>query len=304
VPTGKRRRFPRPEVGLEIWDLERRRQLVDVNVHPLEAPHQALRLAGVLGVVGPKEVVTDPRVWHLLEQLVVAFVHGIGLEHAVDALVVRVDPGVVPLGHDVVLVERGLREAGPDRRVVLVDPLLDRVAVVLLERHPGGVEALGRHRVAVEDAEEVVGPEVEVRDLLAVELGRHRRPVEVVDPVDRLVGDLVVHGVGVRRKEVRVRAHLVRVDRQLGWVLAHELDDPVDLGLRRREPVAVHVEPVDVASLVELSSVRVEDRNDQDDRLVQDLLGRAVGPRGEVVEHLEGGVRAALLAAVRAPVHP
>jgi hypothetical protein len=48
----------------------------------------------------------------------------------------------------------------------------------------------------------------------------------------------------------------------------------------------------------------VVDRHDDHDRVVEDLLGRAVGASSQVVQHLERGVAAALLAAVRAAVHP
>ena len=154
------------------------------------------------------------------------------------------------------------------------------------------------HGVAVAHVEQVVDVPVEVRDALPVELGLHRRAVDVVDPVHRLVGDLVVDRIGVRREEVGRPAHLVRVDEQRARVLAQELDLAVGLGLGASEPVAVHVEPVEVAAGVRLAAVRVLDRQEHDDRVVEDLPGRAVVAVGELVEHAHGCVGARLLAAV------
>ncbi len=162
----------------------------------------------------------------------------------------------------------------------------------------------GGHGVAVAHVEEVVDVAVEVRDALTVELGLHRRAVDVVDPVHRLVGDLVVDRVGVGREEVGRPAHLVGIDEQRARVLAQELDLGVGLGLGACEPVAVHVEPVEVAAGVGLAAVRVLDRQEHDDRVVEDLARGAVVAVGQLVEDPQRAVGAGLLAAVHVGGHP
>jgi hypothetical protein len=190
------------------------------------------------------------------------------------------------------------------RQVLLEHPLRRWIAVGLLERHAGGAEAVGRHGIAVARVEEVVRVVVEVRDAPLVELALHRGAVDVVDPGHGRLGDLVVDGIGVGREEVRRRAHLVRVDEQHARVAAQQLDLAVGLGLGAREPVAVHVEAVGVAARVRLAAVGVLDRQDHHDRRVEDPLGRAVGAVGELVEHAQRRVGAALLAAVHVARDP
>ena len=88
------------------------------------------------------------------------------------------------------------------------------------------------------------------------------------------------------------------VDEQRRRVLADDLELAVGLGLRSGEPVAVHVEAVEVPALADLAAVRVLDRQDHDDRVGEDLVDDAVVAGGELVEGVERGVGAALLAAV------
>ena len=201
------------------------------------------------------------------------------------------------------LVGRGLVYRHDRRHVLLVHPLRERIAAVLLERHAGAVEPDRRDRVSVEDPEEVVRLVVEVPDPLTVELGGHRGPVDPVDPVVRLVGDLVIHGVGVRREEVRERPHLVDVEVQHGREPSKELELRVRLRLSTGEPVAVHVDVVGVAARVRLAAVWALHGDEHDDRVVEDRLGDAVGASGELVEQLERGLRAALLAPVDVGLH-
>ena len=169
---------------------------------------------------------------------------------------------------------------------------------------PGGVEAGGRHGVAVAHVEEVVDVAVEEGDREPPERLLHRRAVEVVDPVQRRLADVVVDGIGVGREEVGRAPHLVRVDEQLRRQLAQHLHLAVGLGLGPREPVAVHVEAVCVAPGVGLAPVGVLRRQHDDDRVVEDLLRRAVGARGELVEHPQRGVGAALLTTVHVAGDP
>ena len=138
------------------------------------------------------------------------------------------------------------------------------------------MEALGRHGVAEHDREEVVRRAVEVLDPLAVELGRDGRAVELVDPVVGRVGDLVIFRVRVRREEVVRQAEFVRVDEEHRWVLPDDLQLAVGLGLGPGEPVAVHVEAVEVAPLTDLAPVGVLGRQDHDKRVGEDLVDHAV----------------------------
>ena len=138
------------------------------------------------------------------------------------------------------------------------------------------MEALGRHGVAEHDREEVVRRTVEVLDPLAVELGRDGRAVELVDPVVRRVGDLVILRVRVRWEEVVRQAELVRVDVEHRRIRPDDLELAVRLGLGSGEPVAVHVEAVLVAPLAELAPIRVLGRQDDDKRVGQDLVDHAV----------------------------
>ena len=186
----------------------------------------------------------------------------------------------------------------PDRRELLVFALADRVAVLLLEGHARGMEAGGRDRVAEDHREEVVRRAVEVLDPLAVELAGDGRAVQLVDPVMRRVGDLVVLGISVGREEVVREAELVGVDVEHRRVGADGLELAVGLRLRPGEPVAVHVEAVQVPPGLLLATVRVLGRQDDDEGVGQDVVDDAVLARGQLVEGVERGVRAALLVAV------
>jgi hypothetical protein len=198
----------------------------------------------------------------------------------------------------------GGHQGRPDRGVLLQHALGCRLLVVLLERHARGVEPCRRDGVSVPHVEEVVGTPVEVVETGVVERLLHRLAVDVVDPVERGLADVVVDGVGVRREEVALASHLVRVDEQLGRQLAQLLDLAVGLRLGAGEPVAVEVEAVGVAPGVRLAAVGVLGGQDHHDGAVQDRLGRAVGAGSELVEDTERGVGAALLAAVDVAGHP
>ena len=196
------------------------------------------------------------------------------------------------------LVDRRLRQRHPLGQVLLVGAVGDRALAALLVGHPGGDEPGRGHGVAVAHVEEVVDVAVEVVDALALELLGHRGAVDVVDPVDRLVGDLVIDGIGVRREEVARAAHLVRVDEQRAGVLAQQLELGVGLGLGAGEPVAVEVEAVEVAARVSLAPVGVLDREQDDDRVGEDPVRGAVAAVGELVEHPQRPFGPRLLAAV------
>ena len=66
------------------------------------------------------------------------------------------------------------------------------------------------------------------------------------------------------------------VDEQRRRVFADDVELAVGLGLGPGEPVAVHVEAVDVPPLAELAAVRVLRRQDHDDRVGEDLVDDAV----------------------------
>ncbi len=173
-----------------------------------------------------------------------------------------------------------------------------RVAVVLLERHPGTVEPHGGNGVTEDAGEEVVGRAVVVAQTLEVEPLGDRRRVSVEDPVVGGVRGLVVLGVGVRGEEVVLVPELVCVDEEHGRVLAQQLHLAVGLRLGPREPIPVHVEAVGVTTDVAYPAIGVLRRHDHDDGVVEDGLNRAVGAVGQLVQHLECGVRTALLVAV------
>ena len=219
-------------------------------------------------------------------------------------LLVRLDVLGAPLGEEGVVLGAHRAQRRPDGDVLLLHALRRRVAVGLLERHAGRVEAGGGDGVAVAHVEQVVDVAVEVRDGEALERGLDRRADLVIDPLERGLADVVVDRVGVGREEVRRPAHLVGVDEDLRRQLPEHLELAVGLRLGAGEPVAVHVEAVGVAPGVRLPSVRVLRRQDDDDRIVEDLLGGAVGAGGELVEHPQGGVGAALLTPVHVPRDP
>ena len=94
------------------------------------------------------------------------------------------------------------------------------------------------------------------------------------------------------------------VDEQRTGVLTQQLDLAVGLGLRAGEPVAVHVEAVEVLACIGLPAVGILDRQQDDDGVVEDLLGGAVGAVGQLVQHAQRRVGAGLLAAVHVGRHP
>jgi hypothetical protein len=87
----------------------------------------------------------------------------------------------------------------------------------------------------------------------------------------------------------------VRVDEEDGRELPKRFDLAVGLGLRSREPVPVQVESVGVLPRVGFPTVWILDRQYHDDRVVEDLPGRAVGAGGEPVQDAERGIRSARL---------
>ena len=88
------------------------------------------------------------------------------------------------------------------------------------------------------------------------------------------------------------------VDEERRRVFADDVELAVGLGLGPREPVAVHVEAVEVPSLADLAAVRVLRRQDYDDRVGEDLVDDAVIAGRELVEGVERGIGAALFATV------
>ena len=290
-------------VRLEVRHRQRLDEAVDLDVHALQAPDHVVQLASGAALL-EHEVVPQRRRRHLRHELVARVDDLVGLELARHALLVGLRPRRVPVGEDRLAVERALRERDPLRHVLLVRADGRRVRAALLVRHAGGDPRRGRHGVAVAHVEQVVDVAVEEVEALARELRGQRAAVEVVDPAHRLVGDLVVDRVRVGREEERGAAHLVRVDEQLRRQLAQQLDLAVGLGLRAREPVAVHVEAVVVPARVGLAAVRVLRGQQHDQRVVEDLRRRAVGPVGQLVERAQRGVGPALLAAVHVAGDP
>jgi len=154
------------------------------------------------------------------------------------------------------------------------------------------MEAHRWHAVAVLDRVQVIGRAMEIGNLLAVELGGDRRGIDAVDPVVVLaLGDhgrhLVIGRVGGGREEVLVQAGLVGVDEELRRVLPQQLELGVGLELAAREPVAVHVEAVEVAARADRPPVGVLDRQDHDHGVVADPAGHAVLTRGSPTAHRE-----------------
>ena len=271
---------------------------MDVDVHALKAPSHALDLVGLRGVVRAQEVMPDVDVGHRVGDRRALVVELVGLELADDSLLVGLHVLGPPLGEQLVVLRACRIQRRPDGGVLLTEPDVGGSPVALLEGHARGVEAGAGDRVAVAHVEQVVEVTVEVGDVEALEGLGHRTAVDVVDPVQRGLADLVIHRVGVRREEVGRTAHLVGVDEQLRRQLSQHLELGVGLGLGAREPVAVHVEAVGVATRVGLPAVRVLRRQYDDDRVVEDLLSRAVAAGGQLVEDAQRRVGAALLAAV------
>jgi hypothetical protein len=134
--------------------------------------------------------------------------------------------------------------------------------------------------------------------VLPVELGPHRGAEDVVGEVHRLGRHLVVDRIRGRREEEVVPALLVGVDMHDTRVLAQQLELPLGLALRPREPVAVHVEEVGVLPRLGLATVGVLCRDDPDEGVVEDLRRGAVGAVGELVKDAQLRIGAALLASV------
>ncbi len=152
-------------------------------------------------------------------------------------------------------------------------------AVAAREREAAGRGLLVRHadralerrpRVAVARIERVVDLAHVVRPAALVEPG----PVGLAEEVPRgdlALRDVRVDGLGGRREVVRVvAALLVEIDGHLRLVVEADRDAPAALGLRLREPVAVHVEEV--------------------------VIGAAAGPRLVVLGAVGHGVRRGRLA--------
>jgi hypothetical protein len=170
---------------------------------------------------------------------------------------------------------------------------------------PACAEAGRRDRVSVALVEEVIRGVVEVWNRASVELPAHGGPVEVVDPVHRRVGRLVVDGVRVGRKEVAgLIAHLMRVDEEHGRIPADRLELAIGLRLRAGEPVPVEVEAIGVSTGVGFAPVGILDGQDHDDRLIEDLRRGAVRAVRQLPEDAQGGVGATLLAVVHVAGDP
>ena len=108
--------------------------------------------------------------------------------------------------------------------------------------------------------------------------------------------------VGLREAVDERRVH-VAVHREHDGRQPHllEADVGADLGLRLHEEVAVHVEAVRIRPGAEEPAVRVLARDDDHDRVVEDVVDDgvlAVGRRDQVAQHLEHRVGAFAFAAV------
>ncbi len=305
-PVGPRRqdgRRRRIAVRVEGPEGERCGQALDVHVHPLQPPDEPLQLVGAVGVVA-QEVVADRDVRDGLVEVVALLVHVVGLELAGEALLVGLDVGVAPGLDDRGAGRRAREERRPDRGELLVLALDDRVPGLLLEGHPGGVEAGGRDGVAEDHREEVVRRPVEVADPLRLEGVDDGRAVQLVDPVVRRVRDLVIFGIGVGREEVVRQPELVGIDEQHRRVPPNDVELAVGLRLGPGEPVTVHVEAVQVASLADLAAIGVLGRQDDEDRRVEHALDHAIGPGGQLVQGVQRRIGAALLATVDVACDP
>jgi hypothetical protein len=220
------------------------------------------------------------------------------LEDAPAALLDGTGEGSVLPPQDRLLVERGLRQRHHVDRVLAHEPKVERLVVGDLDRHPGALEAVRGHGVVVFGREEVVDlPVKEVPSLPLVGV-RERPAVDVVDPGQDLVGDLVVDGIVVRREEGLVVAELMAVDQQDRRIAPHELHFGVGLRLRPREHVPVEVEPVGVSPRVRLAPVGVLDGDDEHHGVVEDPIDDAIVPIGELEEDPQRSVGPALLVTV------
>ncbi len=174
----------------------------------------------------------------------------------------------------------------------------DRVAALLLEGHPGRVEAVVGTVSPKTIAKKSYGAPWKNLIPSRSNSSRDRRAVQAVDPVMGLVGDLVVLGIGVRAGRSSRQPELVGVDVQHRRVLADDLELAVGLGLGPGEPVAVHVEAV-------RGSGGRRPRGRPGSGSAGSRRSRSRGCRrrrsrrgGELVQGVERGVGAALLVAV------
>ena len=99
-------------------------------------------------------------------------------------------------------------------------------------------------------------------------------------------------------------AHLVRVYEERRRILAQQLQLPVRLGLRAREPVAVEVEVVVVAAGGRLAAIRVLRGRDHHNGVVEDLLRSAVVTVRQLVENAQVGVGTGFLVPMDVPREP
>ena len=233
------------------------------------------------------------------------FVRAVGLQRAATPLVERLDVGLV----QVPLQPLPVRGARPDHRPhhgeVPVEPAVQRRTVVDLDRHPRrGIRHDG-DRVREPWGEQVVAvPLVEELPIVGSELARERRTEQVVDLADGVLRRLVVDGVVVRREERTVVPELVVIGEHRRRVLLHQRQLALGLHLRAHQVVLVQVEREPVPAEPDLTAVGVLRRDDHDQGAFQDVGHAAVVPVGELVQQLERGVGAALLAAVQVPRDP
>ena len=276
-----------------------------LDVHALELPDEPLRLGERLRPVGADEVVTYRRIRHLDAHVVLRLVDTVRQQVTFAPLLHRLHRRRVPIQMQRAAARGGRRERDPHDGVMAVPPLVDRGAVVDLDRHPGPLEAERGQGVGEDRREEVVAVAlVEVVPAAPLELLGHDRSVDVVDVVDLPVRDLVIDGIVGRREERTVVPELVMVGQHQWRVLAHQLDLAVRLGLRAAEVIAVEVERVVVAAGIERSPVGVLDRDDDHHGVLQEPVHDAVVAIGEAVHERDDRVRAALLVAVDIAAHP
>jgi hypothetical protein len=240
-------------------------------------------------------------------------------------------------------IARGRVSSRDSRVEVMHDalPVGQRGVVVTLEDEPASGRLLVGHadgavedrpRLAVARIERVVHLADEVREAAVVE-SRGGGAAEGLEPADLIGRDEWVQRIGRRREVVgRVAAHLVEVDDDVREVVERDLQPAARLGLRLREPVAVHVEEVVIGSparprLVVLGAepfavgrrratelvleeeaspaIGIFERVDEDDRLAKDRVDHRVAAGGEQVICLgEGGVGRGDLVAVNGMHEP
>ncbi len=285
-------------VGAEVGHLQGRVEPVDRHVHPLEAADQAAQLGLLVGLRREEVVPQRPPV-DLHPRLALRVeVPAVALEQPDLPLPHGLREDLVQLVEEPLLVRGRLRDRDPLDHEVLGRPALDRRAVVDLDRHTGALEAHRTEGVAELRGEEVVDAAVEEVPPALDELRGERGPVEILDPRDHGLVGLVVLRVVVRREERAEEPELVVVEEQQRRVAPEQLHAGVGLRLRAHVGVAVQVEAVDVATLIERPAVGVLYRQEDHDRVAQHVADHAVLAVGELVERLQRGVGAALFAAV------